>query len=410
MTERRYYTDAYTSAFTATVVERLRAENHDAVVLDRTLFYPTSGGQPHDIGTIAGTAVVDVTIRPRDGAIIHHLLGEFWATGQVNCQIDWVRRFDHMQQHTGQHILSQAFIQAADAETVGFHLSDEYATIDLDRQDLTPAQVQQAETIANQIIWDDRAVKVELVTAAKAARLPLRKIPPADRGRLRIIEIDGFDWSACGGTHVARTGEIGLIKIVKLERRNQKLRLTFLCGSRALADYRDKNRIVSRLMTQFTTGQDEIEPAVERLQTETAAQRRELRALLGELAQTRAQLLAAAATRHGDTAIVTHAVNDKDYDYLRALAAELTGDPHTVALLGLAGDNARLLFTRGSEAQGDMNELLRSALQVLGTTAGGGNAIQAQGGGAPGDLDRVRSALARAERNLLAKLGRPSAR
>ncbi len=412
MTERLYYTDAYATRFAARVVERSRAASHGILVLNRTLFYPTSGGQPHDLGTIAGLDVIGVYIRPRDGAVEHKVLGELPAGRSVTGEIDWMRRFDHMQQHSGQHVLSQAFIQLAEAETVGFHLGEEASTIDLARDDLTAAQIEEAESLANEIVWQNRPLRVHFVSAEAAQTLPLRKIPPVDQGTLRIVEVADFDWSACGGTHVAHAGEIGQIKITRLERRGQKLRLTFLCGARALSDYRRKNLLVNRLMGEFTTGQEELLPAVERLRAETTEWRRLVRRQQGELAALQATVLrqAAAATTPDGAKLIVHAFADVSPEYVGQIGAELTSQGRTIALLGLAGTGARLIFSRSDDAPGDMGQLLKAALQVLGSTAGGGTSAHAQGGGVAADVDRVRAALARAERVLLARAGGPTTR
>ena len=188
ISERLYFNDSYLRQFKAEVIEMLDVAGEPAVVLDRSCFYPTSGGQPFDTGRLNKARVIDVQVRPEDGAVLHILDQELWDQ-QVNGQISWSRRFDHMQQHTGQHILSQAFIQVAEGQTVGFHLSDDNCTIDIDRQDLTPAQITQTEQLANEVIWRNEPVRAYVVTREQAQKLPLRKIPAVDGNRLRLIEI-----------------------------------------------------------------------------------------------------------------------------------------------------------------------------------------------------------------------------
>ena len=182
-------------------------------MLDHTGFYPTSGGQPHDLGWLNDTAVTNVTLHPDYGLL--HWLAAPLKDDQVNGRIDWPRRFDHMQQHTGQHILSRAFIETAQAETVGFHLTPDNLTIDLDCNSLTSDQITAAERLANQIVWEDRPVSSRSVTPEQARQLDLRKLPDINEAAVRLIEIFGFDLTACGGTHVARTGAVGLIKVIK---------------------------------------------------------------------------------------------------------------------------------------------------------------------------------------------------
>lgn len=403
MTERLYYTDAYTTTFEANVVERFDNNGRTALVLDRTYFYPESGGQPSDRGTLNGVPVDDLYIRESDGAIVHVMSAELW-TDEVQGVIDWERRFDHMQQHSGQHILSQAFIQVAGAHTASFHLSDNSVTIDLDREQLRPEEVQRAEFLANQIIWENRKVSVRQVSPKEAKRLALRKVPELEVDRIRLIEIDQFDVTACGGTHVARTGAVGMIKIVKLERRRRQLHVEFCCGKRALLDYRHKNRIVSRLATDLTTGFWELEDAVANLRQEIKELRRENRQRQAETMGLLAQQLLADAPAQNGTRIIVKAFDDRQPDELRTLASQIAETPGAVALLGLSGEKSQLIFARAQDAPGQMNELLKPALQLLGSAAGGGSATYAQGGGPAADLERLQEALNRAERLLQAQV------
>lgn len=401
--QRLYFSDSYTTRFKANIVERVEANGRHAVILDQTYFYPTSGGQPHDTGYLNDTAVTNVTIRKADGAILHWLgKGEIWFDA-VTGQIDWTRRFDFMQQHTGQHILSQAFIQTAEAETIGFHLSDNSVTIDLDTIALTPEQIEQAEFLANQIIWQNRLIKVRWVTAEQAQKLPLRKIPPVREGKLRLIEIDKFDLTACGGTHTAATGSVGMIKILKLERRKDKMRVEFACGQRALQDYRLKNSIINNLTAQLTTGASEILPAVGRMQVEAKENRRLIKRQQNALLQLWVHELRETAVKHHNFTLIHHVFKEDDLNLgqLRALSGQLTKkDIPTIALLGIAGKQSFLMFSRSDNAPGDMNQLLKTAMQVLGSEAGGGSSKIAQGGAPAADTEKVQQAIHRAEKLL----------
>ncbi|MFW6183710.1 MAG: alanyl-tRNA editing protein [Chloroflexota bacterium] len=403
MTERLYYKEAYTRTFDAEIVERFRHENRTALVLNRTYFYPTSGGQPSDRGAINGAPVRDVFIREEDGAIVHVMGGEVWSDA-VQCEINWERRFDHMQQHTGQHILSQAFIQSADARTVGFHLSDNSVTIDLDREQFRPEQIEEAELLANKIIWENRRVRIRMISASDAEELALRKIPDLDGDTLRLVEIENFDRTACGGTHVSRTGSVGVIKIVKVERRRDQLRVEFCCGRRALFDYRHKNRVVRRLAEEFTTASDELENAVANLRDELKQAQRRSRRLQAETMELLAEKLLAAAPENQGVRVVTRVFDERPADDVRALAQKIAGHSHAVALFGLSGEKSQLIFARADDAPGEMNELIKPALQVLGNAGGGGSGTYAQGGGPSADHDRVQRALNRAERLLLAQI------
>ena len=276
MTELLYYHDAYQVEFQARVLERLSGDGRAGLILDETYFYPTSGGQPYDTGRLAGAAVQDVELREADGAVIHWLAADP-GLEVVAGQVDWARRFDHMQQHTGQHVLSQAFEQIAGAATISFHMSAESSTLDLDAREMNDEQIAQAELLANQVVWQNRPVTVQFVTPAEARAMSVRKIPPAKNGRLRLIGIEEFDLCACGGTHVRQTGEIGLIKVTKSERQGGNIRIEFLCGRRALEDYDRKNLVLARLSNELTTGYWEIENSVARLRADLKDAQRALK-------------------------------------------------------------------------------------------------------------------------------------
>jgi alanyl-tRNA synthetase len=399
MIQRRYYTDAYTTRFTAHIVETIQYQQLPAVVLDQTYFYPTSGGQPHDTGILhqgdRSAQVVDVVVRPDDNAVLHILDRELpiGVANLVTGDLDWSRRFDHMQQHTGQHILSQAFIRLVEAETVGFHLSDKTVTIDLDHADLTDAQVQAAETMSNEIIWQDRPVTFREVSREEAQQLPLRKIPDGREGTLRLIEITDFDLTACGGTHVGRTGEIGLLKIVKLERRGGQTRVEFCCGRRALLDYRLKNDVIQQLAAALTTGYGELLPSVTRLQDSVKEGQRQVRQLQVERLALEAEHLLANGQRLEDMVLVAQVFNDRAAADLRSLATQLASNPRAICLLASIGARTDLVFARAADAPGDMKALLQAALRQLEGGRGGGSSTMAQGGGAAADRERVQAAI-----------------
>ena len=242
-TERLYIQDPYLREFTAHVVGRQVSGGKPAVALDRTAFYPTGGGQPNDRGTLDGVPVLDVIVE--DGIVWHVLAAEL-PGDEVRGILDWSRRFDHMQQHTGQHILSQAFVVTCDAETVAFHMGADASTIDLGRADLGPDALAAAEAAANAVIDAAYPVTATFVTQDELAQLPLRK-PPKVTEAIRVVQVAGFDWSACGGTHVANSSQVGLVKIAGVERRGAELRVTFLCGGRARADYARLQALASGL-------------------------------------------------------------------------------------------------------------------------------------------------------------------
>jgi alanyl-tRNA synthetase len=401
MTERLYYDDSYTIDFSAHVLERLAVDGRPAVALDRTYFYPTGGGQPFDIGMIGGVEVVDVFPREEDGAVLHVLAGEL-SEDSVDCQVDWERRFDLMQHHTGQHILSQAFIQAADANTVGFHLGVESVTIDLDVVSISSDTLGQVENLANQIIFENRPVTARVLAPGEEAQVRMRKAPEhLATGGLRIVEIEGFDTTACGGTHVARTGEIGLVKVLKLERRGEKTRVEFRCGKRALGDYRLKNALANQLAAEFTVGYWEVDQAVDRLRAELKETRRALKEARTRLLDQEVSALLDAGIEQEGVRVVRAVFEGRDVGEVRQMVSRLVETPGTVALLGVSGEKAQVIVARSADLPHDMAVVLKRALGVLGSERGGGRPEFAQGGGVAADVGLVEAALVEAERTVL---------
>src|SRR5215469_520963 len=237
MTERLYYHDSFLYDFDAHVLESISREGRHAIVLDRTAFYPTSGGQVHDLGLLVAEgkqiAVGDVADE-EDGRILHFTAEPLAAGAAVHGAIDSARRLDHIQQHSGQHVLSAAFIQLFNMPTVSFHMGEESCTIDLETSGLSSAQAQKAELLANEVIAEDRPVSIRFVPLEEARQLGLRKLPPKQTGDLRLIDITDFDLTACGGTHVRATGQIGSILLRKIEKVKQGVRVEFVCGLRAV--------------------------------------------------------------------------------------------------------------------------------------------------------------------------------
>jgi alanyl-tRNA synthetase len=397
MTERLYYSDAYHTTFDATVVEYLTLNDTPAVVLGRTAFYPTGGGQPHDTGALNRIAVVDVVEREADQAVIHVLpsarAGNPLRPGdQVQGEINWTRRFDHMQQHTGQHLLSQAFVQTAEADTVGFHLSDDYSTIDLNRAPLKEDDVARTETLANQILFEDRPVLARFLEPDEVAALPLRKMPPP-KEMIRVVQIEGFDWSACGGTHVKRTGEIGIVKVVRSERRGSETRITFLCGHRALAHYHMLNALTRDLALDLSVGIEELPEVIDRLQTEARTVRKERDRLRELLLDYEAAALTTGAQLVGPVSLVRKVFEAREMEEVRRLATRIANQPGHVVLLGVKGKKAQLIFARSADLSYDMRPLLRGACGLVGGGGGGGPELTQGGGSLP---DRIDEALVHA--------------
>lgn len=397
MTNRLYYDDCYTAHFSARIIERLQIGNHPAVILDQTYFYPTSGGQPNDTGSISGIPVADVQVRESDGEVLHILAAPL-NQDTVEGRIDWNRRFDHMQHHTGQHILTQAFVQTANARTIGFHLSGESVTIDLDRTGITPQEIERAEDLANKVIFENHRVIARLREMDDQEGIRIRRLPRhlMTEG-LRVIDIESFDVTACGGTHVAHTGEIGCIKILRLEKRGEKTRVEFRCGERALKDYREKNHIANTLTTLLSCKLSETPDSIEKLREDLKIAQTALKNTTNRLLDQEAAELRARAD--GNPPVVIAVFENRDPSELRMLASKICNEHNIIALLGSAGEKSGFCFARGESPQQHMGVLLKMTLEELGGR-GGGQPNMAQGGGFPATQEQVASALKSALRHL----------
>lgn len=381
-TERLYYSDSHLIEFEAIVTDKSeRVSGWTAVTLDRTAFYPTGGGQPSDTGTLNDERVVECIADDKDD-VWHVILGRVPEIGAtVIGRVDWLRRLDHMQQHTGQHILSQAFVTLFSAPTHSFRVMDQSCEIDVELSEPTNERIERAVELANNVIWEDRPISIRQVTSEQAAELPLRK-DPVRHGELRLIEIEGFDLTPCGGTHAYRTGEVGMIAVRSWERAKGMTRIEWVAGIRALNDYRRANRSARAIAALFSGGRDDAPALAEKLLEENKDLQRRLRSLEDLAARVEADELFAASTPNSlGVRIVAHVFDDRDAESLRRLALAITTHPQTVVLLGSRDkDAARIVFARSSEAPGDMNALMREACEVL-EGRGGGKADLAQGGG-----------------------------
>lgn len=380
--ERLYYKDAYLRNFTALVIGRSDLDGRPAVALDCSAFYPEGGGQPADRGTLNGVPVVDVQFR--DGEIWHVLEpGAAADTLQpgttVAGNIDWERRYDHMQQHLGQHLLTAAFIATSGLPTTSFHLGASSATIDLETPALNEAQVHAAEECANQIIWEDRPLSARFVTREELARLPLRKAPSVD-GPIRVVSVPDFDHSPCGGTHPRSTGGVGLIAVRGWWRQKGRMRVEFICGGRVLRDYRRLNGIATRAATSLSVGLDELEEALARLRAANDAQRKELEYVQSRLRDLEVREMLASARVHGSARVVCRVLDDARTDAARALAQQIAAQPGGIALLGVGAERASLLVACAPDTGIDARTVLAAGLPLV-HGRGGGSPTFAQGGG-----------------------------
>ena len=371
-TERLYYQDSYLIEFTARVLERTSEGRR--LYLDRTAFYPASGGQPHDLGWIAGSPVVEVVDEEER---IAHLTAEPVEDAEVACRIDWARRFDHMQQHSGQHVLSTALVELFGIQTVGFHLGAEVSAIDLSVAALEPAQIAAVEQRANEVVFENRAVTV-CFEEATSSTLDLRK-PSERQGTLRVVCIEGLDRSACGGTHVRATGEIGPILIRRLERAHGRVRLEFLCGVRAVRRARADFETLSRVARFLSGSLDEIPALVEVQSASLQAAEKARRKLSAELAGFRGRELytTTAPDAAGVRRVLRRLPKGAIDDELRATAQSFTSQSQAV-FLAVIDDPPALLLAVSKDAGLHAGETLKAALaRVAGR--GGGSAQMAQG-------------------------------
>lgn len=370
MTDRLYYTDPYTRDFEAIVTHR--AEDSRRIYLDRTAFYPTSGGQPFDTGELGGVRVVDVV---DEGDRIAHLLDASLVADRVTGRVDWPRRFDHMQQHTGQHLLSAVAADLLGYRTIAVHFGPESSTLDLDAGSLSPEETQRVEEKANEIIVQNRPVEIGFEDASQAQGL--RKASER-AGTIRIITIRDLDRSACGGTHVRATGEIGSLMIRKVERIRRGLRLEFLCGSRAYRRARAEYTLITRLANDFSAAAEELPQLItgqrEDLKRATAL----IRDLEAKLDLSRARELYAAAQPE-TTGLRRVMVREEQaaLESLRGLGQAVTSMPLSVFVAAVSSPPAVLLAT-SPDTGIDAGAMLRSLLASVGGR-GGGSARLAQG-------------------------------
>lgn len=404
MTQRLYYHDAFLYDFEAEVCEVVPAsgaERRAGVVLGRTAFYPSSGGQVYDTGWLATAGeqrhrVVEVGER-EDGSVVHYLEAGGGALGvgtRVRGTVDAERRRDHMQQHSGQHVLSAAFVRLLQMPTASFHMGEEYCSIDLATDALGAEQVVAAERLANEVIAENREVAVRFVTRSEAESLGLRKIPPTERDELRLVEIADFDLCACGGTHVANTGQIGSVLLRKTERVRQGWRVEFVCGIRAVASARADFTALSEAAGLFSSKLGETPQLVRKMQDEARALRKENEDLLEQLAEAEARRLLAEAVEVGGSKRVVQAYSDRGLRFVKMVAQRVVRlDANVVALLAASTPTPALVFAQSAGLGGDMGALVKSTLAALGGRGGGAQDF-AQGG-LPAGAD-TEAALARA--------------
>ncbi len=405
-TERLYWNDASLRQFEARVVAAGEVAGKPAVVLEATAFYPEGGGQPADRGTLGGVPVIDV--QEKNGEI-YHVLGlspeaaAFRPGARLTGEIDWSRRFDFMQQHSGQHILSGGFWRLCQAETVSWHLGDEYTSIDIALPTLAPDVAAEVEHASNEVLWNDLPIEAKVYAPSEIAGLGLRRGPKVESD-IRIVSIGEWDAIGCGGTHVQSAGRVGGIGIRRWETRGSVTRVEFLCGARALDDYRRKTRAVLAIGQLLAAPLEKIEEAAGQMVQNNAALRQNLEKANNELLTREAgELLSRATTTMDDHPIVCAMLPDREVADLRYLAGRIA-EAGGVALLGARspdGNRASLVFTCEKSVPLDLNKLLQQVLPRIGGR-GGGQKFLAQGGGP--EVGGLRPALDDAMHLLMAQI------
>ncbi|MCA1030210.1 DHHA1 domain-containing protein [Bacillus timonensis] len=352
------------------ILETLPKDDFVLIKLAETAFYPEGGGQPSDYGTIDGQLVLDV-IETENGDI-YHKLASSPTFKQVSCELDWNRRFDHMQQHTGQHLLSAVCIELYEAHTVSFHLGKENVTIDLNVPELTSEQLLQIEHKANQYIYENRTIRTFFVTKDELSSLPLRKLPEISEN-IRIVEIDGIDTSACCGTHVNKTGQLGMIKLIKTEKHKGNTRLHFKCGARALLDYQVANSVLSDITTHFSTSRETLYDRLLKLERENKELQKEI------VSQKEANFLFLAqqiASDQVDKNIIYYEFDDMPFKDILTFSKQLLTITEKLVLL-FSKSELKVFFAHAGSLEVHCGKHIKALLQEF-NAKGGGGATSAQ--------------------------------
>ncbi len=386
MTTRLYYQDSFLYDFDAEIREVIESPR-PALVLDRTAFYPTSGGQVFDTGWITSDPNVKLRVAEvadaENGRVVHYLEAppkDLKPGTRVHGQIDATRRRDHMQQHSGQHVLSAAFIRLYNMPTVSFHMADDYCSIDLEAPALTKEQIESAERLANEIILENRAVDIRFVTRDEAAQLGLRKLPPAEHDELRLIDIRDFDLTACGGTHVSQTGQIASILLRKIEKVRQGWRVEFVAGQRAVATARRDFTTLTETAALFSAHLYDVPQQARKSLDEIRSLRKQREQSQEELASAQAAALLAETPEADGRKLVVRTFSDRDLNFVKLLAQKLTRlSPHAVAILATTSPQPSLVFAQSAGQPFDMGALMKETMTKLGGR-GGGSKDMAQGG------------------------------
>jgi len=392
MTERLYYNDSFLYDFDAQVADlremtRQGTSSTWMVKLDRTAFYPTGGGQPFDTGTLTAFSKSGTELKVKVEDVFEDEAGEIWHRtdkvlepgASVLGAIDRERRRDHMQQHSGQHVLSAAFIHLFNYPTLSFHLGEESSSIDLQCEAVSNEQLVRAERMANEVIAEDRAVAIRYAARDEAERMGVRKLPPRE-GEIRLIDISDFDLNACGGTHVRSLGQIGCILVRKTEKVKQGVRVEFVCGLRAVNAARKDFNTLTESAGLYTTGIYELPAQIRKQQEELKAQQRTQSKLNEELADLMTAKIADQVPAQNGLKVIRQVWSDRDAAFVKLLAQKLSRNGKgIIALLATPNPTPTLVFARSADQSVDVGALLKEIVTSAGGRGGGAKDL-AQGG------------------------------
>ena len=380
MTLKKYLDNPYQKEFNAEVIKTVEISNNQGLILDQTCFFAKGGGQPSDLGTINDIPVLDVI---SNGDEIIHIMSKPVNDNSIVGKINWIRRFDHMQQHTGQHILSQCLLKTINTHTLHFHMENNFSIIEINYDKGNEDKFIEVELLANKIVYENKEIKTFLVKKNEIANYPLRKAPNekffTDQG-IRVANVGDFDYIPCGGTHCLRTGEVGLIKIKEFTKKKKVHRLKIVCGKRAFNDYATKSNYISELSSIFKVDDQELVTTIKGFKENNSKLEKEIKILKEDLLTFELKNIISETTKIGDYSVLKKVFSDKEPILLKKIASEVTKRNKSIALLGTITNKAYLIFSCSKDVDISMKELIQKSCSII-DGSGGGSLNMAQGGG-----------------------------
>ncbi|MFS0823486.1 alanyl-tRNA editing protein [Bacillus sp. 1P02SD] len=385
MTKKLYYENPYLTNWTTEVTNMITKDDHCLITLKETAFYPEGGGQPSDTGLIDNMIVMEVF---QEACEVYHKLPHPPENKVVDCQIDWELRYDHMQQHTGQHLLSAICIDEYDAHTSSFHLGKDTVSIDLSVPEFSDDQLLHIENKVNKAIYENQQIKTYFVSKEQAGTLPLRKMPDVEGNEMRIVEIEGYDTSACAGTHVSRTGELGLMKLLKTEKSKGNTRVYFIFGGRALKDYQATHSVLTTLGNKYSTNREGLIEKISKIETENKQYQREIEELKGKINEFLAQKL---IQTHNEPIIIQN-FEDKSLKELQGIAKQINESSNKCVIFTTSLEN-KLLISHNGSVPVQCGQLFKQELKNYHGKGGGNNSTAQAAFDNVGDLEAFKTFL-----------------